>query len=106
MTAPTTSVKTTRVNIASVTPVRKRFLSGYAIAICRTGARARIRPTVAGQPAEQEVGVVDDRPAAPSTTMIPPRIQTAKSIVSSVPASVSTVQNGRSHRTTSASRRP
>ena len=28
ITAPTTIVNTTRVNIASVTPVRKRFLSG------------------------------------------------------------------------------
>ena len=40
--APTTSVNTTSVNITSVTPVRKRFRSGYAIAILSTGASPRI----------------------------------------------------------------
>ena len=45
--APMTSVKTTSVNIASVTPVRNRLRSGYAIEMRRTGASARTRPSVA-----------------------------------------------------------
>ena len=44
---PTTSVKTTSMNIASVTPVRKRLRSGYAIDRRRIGVSARIRPTTA-----------------------------------------------------------
>ena len=44
---PVTSVKTTRVNIASVVPVRKRLRSGYAIDMRSTGARALILPSTA-----------------------------------------------------------
>jgi hypothetical protein len=43
--APTTMVNTTSVNIASVTPVRKRTRSGYAIAILSIGASGRMRPS-------------------------------------------------------------
>jgi hypothetical protein len=48
--APTTSVKTTSVNMASVTPVRKRLRSGYAIDIFNTGASRRMRPSEPARP--------------------------------------------------------
>ena len=49
--APTTSVNTTSVNIASVMPVRKRLRSGYAIDMPQRRARApRMRPSDAHRP--------------------------------------------------------
>src|SRR3954453_22317734 len=46
--ASTTSVKTTSVNIARVTPVRNRLRSGYAIAMRKTGDDVRTREARAG----------------------------------------------------------
>ena len=61
--APVTSVKTTSVNMASVTPVRNRLASGYASESLSTGAMRRLRPSVLVSAAEQDVGVEHERPA-------------------------------------------
>ena len=70
--APTTSVKTTSVNIASVTPVRKRLRSGYAIDIRSTGARARMRPPVAARAPSRTSALYISVHDAPSTIIRPP----------------------------------
>ena len=57
-----TSVKTTSVNIASVVPVRKRALSGYAIDMRSTGASAADPAENAHDAREEEIGVEDDHP--------------------------------------------
>ena len=59
---PVTIVKTTSVNIASVVPVRNRLASGYAMEMRRSGASRRDRPEHRHDAAQQQVGVVHDRP--------------------------------------------
>ena len=77
--APVTSVNTTSVNIASVTPVRNRFRSGYAIDMRRTGARLRNRPNVHVTPATSRSALYMIVQLAPITIMRPERMKIEKS---------------------------
>ena len=81
--APTTSVNTTSVNIARVTPVRKRLRSGYAIAMRRTGARLLIRPNVDPSAPSRTSALYISVQVAPITIISPPSRKIEKSTLSS-----------------------
>ena len=82
VTVPVTSVKTTRVNIASVVPVRKRLVSGYAIAMRSTGASAWTRPSEPITAPRSTSALYIITQTAPITTIRPAAIQVEKFIVS------------------------
>ena len=98
--APTTSVKTTSVNIASVTPVRKRLRSGYATDIRSTGASALIRPNDATSPPSRTSALYMIVQVAPTTIIRPPKRKIEKSTFRSPKSQRLT---GSTNQTTSAS---
>ena len=81
-TVPVTSVNTTRVNIASVVPVRKRAARGYATDMRSTGVSARILPkAVTTRPSSRSALKTRTR-TAPTMIMSPATIHVEKSIAS------------------------
>ncbi len=76
--APVTSVKTTSVNIASVTPVRKRLASGYASESLRTGASRRLRPKIRVSAPSRTSALYMSAQLAPTTIASPERMNIEK----------------------------
>ena len=97
-----TSVKTTRVNIASVVPVRNRSFNGYAIDIRSTGARPRDRPNTRMTPASRRSALKTITQTVPMTIRRPATIQAEKSIAR-FPKTRSISRQGSSRKTTTAS---
>ena len=100
MTAPVTRVKTTSVNIASVTPVRNRLASGYASDSLRTGASRRLRPKVAVSAPLTASALYMSAQLAPTTIARPERMNIEKFVLRS-PSSHRLI--GRTNHATSAS---
>src|SRR3954454_5782019 len=69
--APVTRVKTTSVNMASVTPVRNLLRKGYAIDILSTGASRLLRPSEAERPERRRSALYMIAQVAPRTIARP-----------------------------------